>query len=231
MDADGRAMSFTWAIISQPLGSSVSLSSTTGTTVSFTPTTNGAYAFAATPNDGVLTGVPAVFSVSVSGGSSPPPPALGPTNGFVTLQSDHPTYTVGQHANFNLNINTQVGNQDYRYYFSATYDGQAITLSNPNQNFNYATANFTAMGTHTFQVVQSVEQTDIAQDIINSISLANSDIAAATASLQYETNQSVIAQLQARISADEQQIATYQQAQANNRTTIGNPVVVTITVN
>jgi hypothetical protein len=231
-DFNADPLSFSWSLVSQPLGSSASLSSTTNPTTSLTVTTNGAYVLKVVPNDGIVAGVPALITVNATGGATPPPPAPGPDNGLSVLSSDSNTYIAGQSATVSLHVNVPVGNGARRYFFAATYDDQPVALTTvTNQvDYTFVTPAFTASGTHVFKVVQYVEITDIANDLVAAINNYNKDITAVNKALQFETDPAVISQLQAQIAQDQAQIAIDQQKQVENRTQVAAPALLNIVV-
>ncbi|MGZ3717171.1 MAG: hypothetical protein ACXWR1_02610 [Bdellovibrionota bacterium] len=228
-DFNSNSLTFTWAIVSQPLGSSAALSSTNQATTSLTVTRNGAYVLKVTPNDGIVNGIPALIAVNVSGGTAPTPPAPGPDNGLVVLSADQTSYIAGTNATLSLHVNVPDGNAQRRYYFVATFDDQPVALTVVNNQLDYSyVAVALSAGSHTFKVLQYTETTDIANDLTNAIAGYNTDIANANKALQYETDPAQIASLQAQVAADQQQIAIDQDQLTKNRTQVAGPAVLTV---
>jgi len=228
-DFNSNPLTFTWAIVSQPLGSSVALSSTNQTTTSLTATKSGAYVLKVTPNDGIVNGIPALITVNVTGGATQPPPAPGPDNGLVVLSADQTSYIAGTNATLALHVNVPDGNAQRRYYFVATFDDQPVTLTVVNNQLDYSyVASALTAGTHTFKVLQYTETTDISNDLTSAIADYNADIVTVNKALQYETDPTQIASLQAQIANDQQLIAIDQDQLTKNRTQVAGPAVLAI---
>jgi hypothetical protein len=232
-DFNSNPLTYTWSIVSQPLGSSAALTSTTNATTSLTVTTNGAYVVKVLPNDGTIDGIPALFTVNVTGGPADPAPTPGPDNGLIVLSSDLNSYLVGQTATLSLHVNVPDGNSQRRYVFSATYDDQPITLTEvtPTTDFTFVTPEFTEPGTHTLKVLQYTETTDLANDLTKAITNYNNDILKIQRALEYETDPALISQLQAQIAFDQAQIAIDQQKLMDNRTQVAGPAVLPVIAN
>lgn len=232
-DYNSDTLSFAWSLISRPLGSAATLSSTGNATTSITPDVGGAYILRVQASDPQVGGIPALITVNATGATSTPPPPPSASNGFITLSSDFNSYVIGQQANLSLTVNVPDGNGARRYFFSGTYDDAPITLVTVTnqQSYSFQPPAFTASGTHVLKVVQYTETTDIATDLVNSISNYTSDIAACQKALQFETSPQLIQQLQAQISADQAQIAIDNQQLSANRTQVGGPAVLSISVN
>ncbi|MBF0190919.1 MAG: hypothetical protein HQL99_07170 [Magnetococcales bacterium] len=67
-DTSDTTLTYTWALVSQPTGSSVTLSSTTVAKPTFTPTVNGTYTFSLTVNDGKQNSSASTVTITFSGG-------------------------------------------------------------------------------------------------------------------------------------------------------------------
>jgi hypothetical protein len=232
-DFNSDALSFAWSVVTAPLGSESALSSANQATTSFTPDLAGAYVLKVMPSDAAGAGVPALVTVNVTGGSVAPPPAPGPDNGLIVLNSDLNSYIVGQTATFTLHVNVPDGNGARRYAFLATYDDQPVTLTTvANQvDYSFVTPAFTDVGTHTLKVLQYTETADYANDLELAIKAYNADITACNKALLYETSPDEIARLQAQIADDQARIAIVEQQLEENRTQVAGPALLTISVN
>lgn len=229
----GSPLTYAWTVVSQPLGSNVTLSSTNQVTTSFTPSKNGRYVVKLLNNDGIADGIPALFTVVASGGAAMPPPAPGPSNGVATLSTNSPSYVVGDSATLTLHEDAQPGNGTSRWFFRATLNDAPITLTAvPNSNNDsYTTAPFTAAGSQAFKVDTFLENTNLAKALAAQITALNADISAINDALQYETSADVIAQLQAQKAVDMDQIANANDQIDQNRTKVGDTLVLSFSVN
>jgi plastocyanin len=232
-DFNSNTVNYTWSIVSQPLGSSATLSSSNNTTTSLTVTHDGAYTVKVVPHDGIAAGVPAVYTVNISGGTGSPEPLPGPNNGLIALIPNQTNYIVGESATVNLHVNVKPGNAERRYYYAVTYDDQpvALTTVSINNDYSYTAPTFTTTGSHTFKVLQYVENTDIASNLLNSINTYNNDITKANAALLFETDPAIIADLQARIAYDQNQIVYAQAQLLVNRNLVAAPAVLNLIAN
>lgn len=223
-DFNLQTIGITWSIVSQPIGSNVSLSSLNNPTTSFTGTHRGAYVLKALPNDGVEDGIPAIVTVQVEGG--PEDPVAPPTheNGIIILSVNQPGYVIGEAATLNCHEDIQAGNGTNRYFFRATLDDVPITLTMvPGSNVDniYTTPAFAEAGAHVFKVDLYLENTNLAVRLVQAIDAFNQDITAVEAALVNETDSEAIARLNAQKAFDLEQIAISQEQQELNRTRIG----------
>lgn len=226
-------LGFTWSIVSQPLGSEVSLSSLSNPTTSFTGTHRGAYVLKAVPNDGTDDGIPAVVTVQVEGGVEDPAPPPTNENGIITLSTNQAAYLVGEQATLNAHEDIQSGNGTNRYFFRATLDDQPIALTMvPGSNVDniYTTPAFEEAGTHIFKVDLYLENTNLAVRLTQAIDAFTLDIAAVEAALVNETDSTAISRLNAQKAFDLEQIAIAQEQQELNRTRIGATTVLQFSV-
>ncbi len=231
-DFNSEEVTLAWSLVSQPQGSGVSLSSRGNFTTTFTPTHNGAYVVKAVPTDGIAPGIPAIFTVMVSGAGDPPPLPPGPDNGLISLSTNQASYLVGDSAVLNLHEAAQPGNGTSRWYFAATLNDQPITLTPvPHSNDNtYDTPVFTEAGERVFKVDLYLENTNLAKALAATIAEFNQDIVAVNKALQFETDPAIIAQLQAQKAYDLEQIASAQAQLLENRTKVGETAVLTFQV-
>lgn len=223
-DFNMQSLSYTWSIVSQPQGSSVSLSSLNNPTTSFTGTHRGAYVLKLVPNDGIEDGIPAVFTVQVDGGPEDPVPPPTHENGIITLSTNQPGYQVGEAAVLTVHEDIQAGNGTNRYFFRATWNDVPIPLTVvPGSNVDniYTTPAFTEAMTHTFKVDLYIENANLAVRLVQAIESFTQDIAAVEAALVHETDSEAISRLNAQKAYDLEQIAIAQEQQELNRTRIG----------
>lgn len=233
-DFNSDSLTYTWSIVSQPLGANVNLSSANQPTTSFIPTLNGAYTLKVVPHDGISEGLPAVVTLQATGGEADPVPPPSHKNGLITLSSDQASYIVGEQATLNAHEDIQVGNGTNRYFFRATLDDAPITLTVvPGSNVDniYATPVFSDASSHTFKVDLFIENTNMAKQLLATIDFLNSDIAAVNAALVNEQDPAVIASLNAQKAADLSQITEAQEQLELNRTHVGDTVQLQFNVN
>ena len=223
-DFNMQALSFAWTIVSQPLGSNVSLSSLTNPTTSFMGTHRGAYVLKVVPNDGMEDGIPAVITIQVEGGPEDPVPPPTHENGIITLSTNQPSYIVGESAVLNVHEDIQAGNGTNRYFFRATLNDVPVPLTvvpGSNVDNTYTTPAFEEAGDRIFKVDLYLENTNMAIRLVQAIESFQQDIAAVDAALVNETDSEAIARLNAQKAYDLEQIAIAQEQQELNRTRIG----------
>jgi|GEM_PF-5005424 len=232
-DFNMQSLSYTWSVVSEPLGSSVSLSSLNNPTTSFSGTHRGAYVLRVVPNDGLIDGVPALITVQVEDDLEDPAPPLSHENGIITLSTSQESYLVGETAVLNLHEDIQAGNGTNRYFFRATLNDAPITLTVvPGSNVDniHTTAAFQEPGVRTFKVDLYLENIYLAVRLAQAIEALNQDIAAVDAALVNEFDSEAINRLNAQKAFDLEQIAISQQQQELNRTRIGATTLVQFNV-
>jgi hypothetical protein len=227
----GDSLTHTWTLVSEPLGSNVSLSSTTNPSVSFSPSRNGNYVLKLVNSDGVADGIPALITVTASGGTDDPPPPPSHENGVISLFVSQPTFLVGESAVITLREDAQPGNGTSRWYFKATLNDQPIAFTPvPNSVDNtHATAPL-ELGPHTVLVESYLENTNLAKALLDSINDYNTQITAINAALAHESDPAIIAELQAQKTLYMEQIANAQDQLEQNRTKVGETVVLSFDV-
>lgn len=230
-DFNMEPLGYEWSIISQPLGSNVSLSSTTNPTTSLTCVKDGAYVIKVTPNDGKVDGVPALITITASGENLPPPAPPGPDNGMIAIDTNHTDYKVGEKAKLTITELTDPGGNN-RYFFRATLNDQPIPMVKGNGNkTSFTTDPFILAGTYVFKTVLYIEDGVLADRLQEAVSFLEEDILAVDAALAHENDGEVIARLLAQKSFDLEQIAVNQEQLELNRTLVGEPAVLEFIVN
>lgn len=230
-DFNSDSLTHAWAIVSQPAGSSVALSSATGASVNFLPSMNGAYVVRLTNNDGHADGVPALITVQVSGGTEDPPPPPGSENGVISLSVNQPSFLVGESAVITLTENAQPGNGTSRWFFRSSLSGTPITFTPvPNSHDNTFTTGALEAGSQTVIVESFLENTNLAKALADSINDYNTQIVAVDAALAHETDVDIITALLAQKIYLFEQIVVAQEQLEQNRTKVGETAVLSFEV-
>lgn len=229
----GDALTFTWSLLSKPIGS-LSNIAPTGAAASLVTDLPGLYSVKLQVNDPFAEGISTVHTFRATTNAEDPPPPPSNNNGFIELSSDLPEYLLGESATILIDQQVPENVPDFEYFYRAYFNDSPVaitTIPSSGGDRQFITGALTVDGLNTFKVDLYIQDAKLADQYEDSIDFYTDENAKIDAALVNETDPAIIAELQAQKAKNLSLIVKAQEELEANRTKVGPPAYLTFSVN